>query len=67
MKNRTTITLEPVTHNNTDYVVIDFNNSSEVKDYIKAFYGIKQGKKNNTFYIKYYDTVINELFSYFRD
>ncbi|TCK63889.1 site-specific recombinase XerD, partial [Winogradskyella wandonensis] len=31
------------------------------------FYGIKQGKKNNTFYIKYYDTVINELFSYFRD
>ncbi|MBT8244703.1 MAG: tyrosine-type recombinase/integrase [Winogradskyella sp.] len=68
MKNRTTITLEPVKHNKTNYVVINYNNESEeAKDYIKGFYGVKHGKKTNTFFIEYYNTIINELFIYFRD
>lgn len=66
MKNTIQITLKPYWHNNTKYIILSFKENQSVRDYIKAFAGIKETKPKKTLYIPYNNTIINELFNYFR-
>ena len=61
-----TIILEPLWHKENDYIAIKFKYDEAVKQYVKAFDGVKWSQTHKTFYTPYEDSRIHELFDYFR-
>jgi len=66
MKNRVQITLKPLQHNNHRLVAIHFDENNDVKNYVMAFNGMRYSKTYYTFYTIYHESVIHDLFNYFR-
>ena len=67
MQDRVHITLKPFSHNEKNYIALEFDyNNSSVKNYVQAFPNVKWSKTYKTLYIKYYKAKIKELFDYFR-
>ncbi|WP_370392382.1 tyrosine-type recombinase/integrase [uncultured Winogradskyella sp.] len=66
MENRVQITLRPLWHNNQRMVAVRFDYDDTVKDYVKAYDGMRYSNTHKTFYTAYTNTVVHELFAYFR-
>jgi site-specific recombinase XerD len=66
MKNRVQISLRPLWHNNNRLVAVCFDYDENVKDYVKAYDGMRYSRTHKTFYTAYTNTIVHELFEYFR-
>lgn len=66
MNTSTLITLKPLHHNNLHHIAIGFDYNEAVKDYVKAFPGVKWSFTHKTFYTLFSKDRVNELFVYFR-
>ncbi|MCA0133756.1 tyrosine-type recombinase/integrase [Winogradskyella alexanderae] len=66
MKNRVQITLKPLWHNNRKLVTVHFDFNEEVENYVKVFDGMRYSRTYITYYTVFTNTMVNELFEYFR-
>ncbi|MHA7843224.1 MAG: tyrosine-type recombinase/integrase [Winogradskyella sp.] len=66
MKNRVQITLKPLWHNNRKLVAVHFDYNEEVENYVKAFDGMRYSRIYKTYYTVFTNTMVHELFEYFR-